>query len=302
MQTRCKELFDRFLQAKRPGPHNYHWATHHDGGSDWHVVVAGIIHGNEVGSLPGLVTIAEQIAAQQFHFPHKLTVFLGNPEATLNNCRFLESDLNRCFLKCPEETHETRRAQELIPILEQADLYIDLHQTIRHTERPFYIFPRREDSLRWAEYLDLSQTYVDATPAKRPSSTRCADEFVWLRNKPALTVELSEKGFNPTADRLTTQLFDKLLTAEPDLPQPGVSTLEILHTSHRETYDLSTRRLRPGLSNFTPVFEGENLAKINTPEIIVPMSGYLLFPKYPPENPDGSLVHRPPNHIFRIIS
>lgn len=302
MQSRCKELFHRFQLAKQPGPHSYHWATHHDGGGNWHVVIGGIIHGNEVGSLPGLVTIAEKIAAKQFKFPHKLTIFLGNPEATLNDCRFLESDLNRCFLRRPEETFETKRAQELIPILEQADLFIDLHQTIRHTERPFYIFPHREDSLKWAEHLDLSQTYVDATPGNAPSDTRCADEFVWLRNKPAITVELSEKGFNPESDRLTLRLFEKLLQAESVPPQSDSSKLEILHTSHREPYGLKTRRLRPGLTNFTPVVAGDNLARIATPEIIVPTSGYLLFPKYPPENPDGSLIHQAPNHIFRIIS
>ena len=301
MRSRCLKLFERFQAARQPGPFDYKWSTHHDGGGSWHVVLSGNIHGNEVGSIPGLVELAEKIASGSLMFPHKLTVLLGNPEAALENKRFIETDLNRCFLNRPEDTHETRRAQELIPILSQADLLIDFHQTIRQTERPFYIFPRHPLSLSWAVQLGASNTYVDATPKPGTSTTRCADEFVWLMGKPAITIELSEKGFNQNAETITRRVIHALLTT--NISQlPDSKPAEILHTIHREAYGSSQRRLRPGLTNFTPVVAGENLAKANSPEIIVPHSGYLLFPKYPPESNDGTLLHNPPVHIYRIIA
>ena len=301
MRSQCVKLFDRFQSARQRGPVDYRWATHHDGGGDWHVVLCGNIHGNEVGSLPGLVELAEHIAIGTLCFPHKLTVMLGNPEAALANKRFLETDLNRCFLDRPEDTHETRRARELMPILSTADLLIDLHQTIRHTERPFYIFPRHPLSLSWAAKLGASDTYVDATPGPGPSATRCADEFVWMRDKPAITIELSEKGFTQSADEITKTVIRNLISTDIEHMQSSQPAI-VLSTIHREPYGSSARRLRPGLSNFTPIDIGENLARVGSPDIIAQHSGYLLFPKYPPERSTGELIHPPPEHIYRIIA
>lgn len=58
---------------------------------------------------------------------------IGNPEAMMLNTRFIETDLNRSFPGDPNGTYEERRAHQLIPHLNQADLVIDIHQSYSTT-------------------------------------------------------------------------------------------------------------------------------------------------------------------------
>jgi len=58
---------------------------------------------------------------------------IGNPEAMMLNTRFIETDLNRSFPGNPTGTYEERRAHQLIPHLNQADMVIDIHQSYSTT-------------------------------------------------------------------------------------------------------------------------------------------------------------------------
>ena len=96
-----------------------------------------MVHGNEVGSLPAAVRLVETLKGQDLRFGGRVTVFIGNPEAGLEDRRFLEADLNRVFLDGVASSHEANRAREIMPILDTADLFIDFHQTILATEQPY---------------------------------------------------------------------------------------------------------------------------------------------------------------------
>ena len=92
------------------------------------VVVVGGTHGNEYTG----VWLEKALR-------DKSETIVGNPAAVEANRRFLDEDLNRCFLRskldAPPETREAQRAREVDAALgpkgsdNAADLVIDLHTT-----------------------------------------------------------------------------------------------------------------------------------------------------------------------------
>ncbi len=305
-------LLDRFEAARRPGGFGYAHHHHHDGGShDHHLVIGAIIHGDEVGSLPAVVSLIEALNTGTKHYGGRLTIFLGNPEASAADRRFLDADLNRVFIDEPPPCHEGHRARELKPMLDAADVFVDLHQTILDTDRAFYIFPFDEPGWQWARAIGAASTWVTRAPtASFSSGTCCSDEYVRLRGKPGLTLELGPKGFHLHAEQRATTALDKLL-AVSDAVATGPNTLasiasdapelDFVHTTWSQPFDNPRMRLIDGLTNFQQVTEGQQLSAADTPPIHAPHSGLLLFPKYPGYSSDGTAIEPRPGEIARIV-
>ncbi len=201
-QDRLDAALTRFSRAARRPEGGYLWAHHHDGGlHDSHIVFSSLIHGNEVGPLEGLVNVVEGLAEGSLSFGGRATLFLGNPEAAREDERFLESDLNRVFGEASEgDSHEERRARELMPLLDRADIYIDFHQTLKPTRSEFYVFPWSHESGLWVRALAGASVWVTRHPGTAFSpGMMCADEYVRVRGAPGITLELGEKGWRRSA-------------------------------------------------------------------------------------------------------
>ena len=288
----------------------YPWMFRHEGREHTrHIVFSALIHGNETGPLPAFLWAITALKAGDLYYGGTLTFILGNPEAAQKDQRFLESDLNRMFLDTPLDTHESRRAKILAQIFDEADVLIDLHQTILPSAQAFYICPWSEKSSLWARALAICSSAIDATPATGPVKTRCADEYVWLQHKPAVTIELGEKGIHEHADTLAKKAIQRgILIAEALEKGSSLESLAqiqpeliLFQTAHRESYSSDDLLLRQGIINFQPVHKGEILSAENTPEIRSPIDGCILFPKYPAFDTDGNPLARP-QEIFRIIT
>lgn len=311
--TELTDWLERFASARRPGPFAYPLHHHHAGGDhDLHLVIGCMIHGDETGSLPAVVKLIEALAHRELRYGGPLTVFVGNPEAGLQDRRFLEADLNRVFVDDPPDNHEGRRARELQPMLDAADVFLDLHQTILPTDRPFYIFPWSVSGWQWARVIGGAQTWVTRpADAAFSTGTRCADEAVRLRGRPGLTLELGHKGLSAESEQRAWHALTRLLHAAERIGAgaqtlPGAAThhpdLRFVETRWRQPFDDATLRLRPGLTNFAPVARGELLSAADTPEIRSPHDGMVLFPKYPDYQPDGRVVEPRPGEIVRVIT
>jgi succinylglutamate desuccinylase len=270
------------------------------------------VHGDEVGSLPAVVDLVEALNDGTTSFGGRLTIFLGNPEASAADVRFLEADLNRVFVEEPPANHEGHRARELKPILDAADVFVDLHQTIEPTDRPFYIFPFGIAGWHWARAIGGPTTWVTRAPTASFSTGTCGtDEYVRLANKPGLTIELGPKGFNPQSIERAEAALQRLLAtadvvgADPDaLAQRAEAgpDLTFLHTVWSQPFDDPHLALRPGLSNFAPVEAGDRLSAEATPPVDAPVSGMVLFPKYPRYNTTGEVLEPRPGEIVRIVA
>ncbi len=306
--------FDALADRIGRGPYAYARVIHHDGGGAApHLVVGSMVHGDETGSLPAVVAVARALADGTLRYPGRFTAFVGNPEAGLADARFLEDDLNRVFVADPPDSHEGRRAREIRPILDDADVFLDLHQTILPTAQPFYIFPFGLEGWRWARAIGGARVWVTRHPGSAFSpGTCCADEYVRLRGRPGMTLELGEKGLGRGAEARAEAAVRRLIALGEAVGAGGPAALTaaadaapelgFYETRHREPFSDDALALREGLVNFQPVTAGEALSAPGTPSLVAPVNGAVLFPKYPPRLADGRYKTPLPGEIYRIVA
>lgn len=307
MQSPLDALLDRFASTCDPGPFAYPWAHHVRGEThDHHVLVTMMVHGNEPGPLPAALRLMDDLASGAVRFGGALTLAVANPEAAREGRRFLDFDLNRAFAFVEgREGHEHTRARELTPLLDAADLLLDLHQTSLASRHPFWTFAWDPVIGRWARALQ--PTPVGIT---RPSDQgfvapdlKCIDEYLRDQGKPGMTLELGKGGLCDEQAENAYRTMLRMLTLV-DAIQAGTTTLADAAeasppltwytTVHREAWGPEERHLRPGLANWAAVSAQEDLSAPTSPSITVPQDGVLLFPKYPP-------VGAPrPHHLFHL--
>ncbi|MCO4772364.1 MAG: succinylglutamate desuccinylase/aspartoacylase family protein [Deltaproteobacteria bacterium] len=311
---RLDALLDRFDAVRHADPHTYRWAHRHDGGEHpFHLVFSSLIHGNEVGSLAGLVAVVEDLAAGRIRFGGRATFFIGNPEAGRANVRFLDADLNRVFVPdLAGSAHEIKRALEIMPMLEEADAYFDFHQTIKPARQPFYIFPWSEAAWLWVRAVQGAEVWVTRNPGQAfASGVMCADEYVRERGVPGITLELGEKGWSQEAADTTYRVITEALKLADD-EATGARTLRdaamavpdvhFYDTMHRQAFSDPAMALVDGVGNFEPVTEGAVLSRVSSPELKAACTGAVLFPKYPPRDADGNALDPRPKEIYRVVA
>ena len=109
--------------APRPGPH---------------VVLIGLLHGNEIG---GAIVLDRLLRAGLQPSRGRLTVGFANLDAYARfdpaqptASRFVDEDLNRLWdptlLNGPRTSAELARAREIRPVIDQADVLLDLHSML----------------------------------------------------------------------------------------------------------------------------------------------------------------------------
>ncbi len=102
------------------------------------VVLAGV-HGNEICGIKAFDKLIPKLKIES----GKVTFIYANLEAIKQNKRFIEKNLNRCFLQEQYEdiknSLEGRTAREIIPYLEKADIMLDIHASATKGSQPFVI-------------------------------------------------------------------------------------------------------------------------------------------------------------------
>lgn len=302
-----RELLARFERERNPGPFAGPDIDHHPGSATGpHLVFGFLVHGNECGTLPAALRIGNELRRGSLVAPGPVTLFVGNRAAALADERFLEEDLNRVFtFDRKADCLERRRAEELRPVLDVADFFLDLHQTQTPTARPFWTFPWDPDFDAYARALAVAEVGL-TRPGGQVFSPGlcCADEYVRARGKPGITVEVGFRGLDEeqsertyAAVRATLDLFSALgrgrTLAEVAAEKPPLTYYQTAHIviAERENY-----ALRPGYQNWSEVTAGEVLSAEGTPLLVSPMDGVVLFPKYP--KPGQS----PPRELMRIAA
>jgi len=300
--AQVQALYDALQQAGPAVPAVSHAVSFVAEKSGPHVVFGVMIHGDETGSLPAAVTLAEDLAAGAQPFVGRVTLFVGNPTAGLRGVRFVEADLNRAFVDEAADTLEHRRSIELRRILDTADLFVDFHQTIEPTDSPFYIFPWSVDGEAWVRALAAAPRWVTRAPGQSFSAgTCCADEYVRHRGRPALTVELSQQGLRPEAETLALATMRRTLSVSQGSHALDGPLPDCLETAFSQRFSDPAMRLRPGLKNFEKVHEGDVLSAPHTPTLVCPLDGLLMFPKYPPRDTHGHATAPRPGEIYRVL-
>jgi len=306
-ETDLAELLASFERVCPPSPFGipYHAQFAGSGRRKEHLLIGFITHGNERGTLPAAVRLAKELASGAIKPAGPVSLLLGNVAACERDVRFVEEDFNRVFtFDRPADSLERRRAEEVRPLLDDVDFFLDIHQTQTPTESSFWTFPWIDDLGKWARVIGAAPLGLTRKNQGAFSVGRCClDEYVRARGKLGLTAEMGEKGWDETQAEETYQSCARLISAY-DAVMTGASDLDSLACESNEIEWFETRdvvpaessdhRLREGVGNWQSVREGELLSPPGGPEIRAKESGRILFPKYAkPGDP-------PPPELFRL--
>jgi len=300
------------MAAKHPGPIpqsiSFDFKEH-----SGHALFGAITHGNETGTLPGMLRVIRDLESGATTYGGKVSFMLGNVAACRQNTRFVEADLNRVFLTSAPASLEKDRALEMMSLIKSADLFIDFHQTIKASEEPFYIFPFDWPGYYWAKLLGGAKCWVTRAPGKSfAASSVCADEFARQEGIPGLTLEMGQMGLSPLAETVSKETIVRALHVIDSLQQgetlkqqaQGVEQeLRFYEIVFAQPFAEAGMALKEGLNNFTPVQAEQVLGQDGKGgELLCPQEGVLLFPKYPPRDDEGSALQPRPKEIYNLAT
>lgn len=265
-----------------------------DPNSHNHLVVISAIHGDEIGSLPVVVDLAEKIRTQNLGL--KMTVALGCRQAILSQKRFLKYDLNRNIKISNINDPEILRAQELIQVVSTATALIDFHQTIQPTESAFYIFPPNPLSINLCKVLKGTDVVVEDLSLAQYGEMSLV-EFALGKGIPAVAIELGQKGITVESYKLGTEILHNAIgylssiqtdiRTESKLFTVNQVNLRVLKILEDICCEDSRDCLVEGLSNLQAIAANQLLvSRFDGTKVFASQDGFILFPKYPKRSED----------------
>lgn len=147
------------------------------------VIIFSGIHGDEVSGVKALDELVPKlkIIKGEVYFVY------SNLEAIKRDKRFVEYNLNRCFLdkqtKTMKSTLEGRTAKQLLKILKHCDYSLDLHSSKSSKNKPYLICEKN-----CLDFLDCFPTKIVllGTSKTHPGAT---DGYMFSKNKIGFCVE-----------------------------------------------------------------------------------------------------------------
>jgi len=129
------------------------WIWRLDSRKPWKIItLMAWVHGDEKS---GQTILCELCATLDIIRGVVYIIPQANPRAIAQNIRQTEKNMNRAFHDIPQwSTYEDLRAQEILPILQQSDILLDVHNTL-NTENsiPFLISEHNE----WDKYFPVDR-------------------------------------------------------------------------------------------------------------------------------------------------
>ncbi|MEK6757695.1 MAG: succinylglutamate desuccinylase/aspartoacylase family protein [Nanoarchaeota archaeon] len=113
------------------------------------IAIVCCLHGNEKYGLEVLKGL-----------PSAFSFFIGNKRAMIENKRFIDSDLNRCFPGKPHGNYEEKRAFELVKSLKDFDYVIDLHSSSNNCSLFGIITKPNTEKIEFAKRLGLKRLVI----------------------------------------------------------------------------------------------------------------------------------------------
>lgn len=167
------------------------------------VILAGV-HGNEIC---GIIAFDKIIPSLEIKSGKVLFIY-SNLEAIRQNKRFIEENLNRCFLpiqsKEVSQTLEGKTAKEIEPYLDGADFLLDIHASNSINSIPFVITD--DNSLEIAETIPCKIISLNWDSFEKGTT----DHYMHLNNKKGICFESGytkdQKSVNRAEDAIISFL------------------------------------------------------------------------------------------------
>ncbi len=291
------------------------------------VVVCGGLHGNEPSGVLAAQRVLARLDQDKPPLRGELVALAGNLGALAANRRFLQSDLNRTWIR--DRIAELRRnpntgnveEREMWSLLEMIEataarattplVVLDLHTTSGKSP-PFVLISDRLPNrpiafaLPGPVILGLEET-VDGTLLEflteeghraivieggqhaDPASVDNHEAAIWL----ALQAVCARDAANVPDNE---QMRRRLRQAPKGLPR-------VVELRHRHTITEGNGFvMEPGFVGFKPVRQGDLLARHAAGEIRAPVSGRILMPLYQEQGTEGFFIVRRVSRLWLVLS
>ncbi|RYF79821.1 MAG: succinylglutamate desuccinylase [Comamonadaceae bacterium] len=283
------EVLPRDLSAYRQGNTGIPYVHRFESGRPGpHVLINALTHGNEIC---GMVAATHLLDTGVRPRVGTLTVSFANVEAyeafdrerPYEN-RQLVHNLNRIWspalLNGDEQSPELRRARELRPVLDAADVVLDIHST-RADVQPFWVYPELDRNAALAQSIGRPDVHLVMPPGAAPGVgvTAYGRHGEPGRAGGAVVVECGQH-FSRAAAEMATDVTLRLLAhfglmdlpgRMPPAPARRFRLLEV-HMVHTERF----RFVRP-VVGFETFAEGDLIAVDDDREVRAPCDDCTIF-------------------------
>ena len=272
---------------------------YHSGRAGPHVVISALMHGNEVCgavALAPLLRSPPRIAHGTLTLAFcNLDAFARVEDATKGTCRQVDEDMNRVWGRLDaNDSCESRRAREIAPFLDEADVLLDIH-SMTLSAPALALVGQAEKNMAFAQRLGLP--LVILRDAGHEAGLRLIDRPQFVNNNGHPTAMLLECGahFELSSCSVAAEAVRRTIYLYLQGGSlPPLSTPLVLQATDRVTIDSADFRFVRTFRNLeciadagTPIaFDGDQIVRTTYP------NAYLLMPATPDQIKPGQTAVR----------
>lgn len=245
------------------------------------VSIFGSIHGNEPAGAYTISRLLFELVTHQIQLKKgSLTLAIGNERALDLDQRFIQSDLNRQFKDSQTSflNSEMKRANQLKEILENSDLFLDIHSTQAKTE-PFIIC---EEHLI-EEALSFGFEYIVTGWEQFSSCSGDTETFVNRHGGKGFTAECGQnheyKTFQQAYDLIYRFLYFCDLIDTP--PEKEMKSKKVFHLIRHQLKTEDDFVFVKEFRNFDKLAINEVIGVSATAQYKAPSDSYIVMPSNP---------------------
>lgn len=228
------------------------------------------VHGNEKAGV-----FAVEKALKDIEIKKGAVYFVfANPKAIEQNKRFIEKNLNRCFLDEQKgNSHEEKRAVELMKILDHSDALLDIHASNNPETTPFAITDNGLDVVKNMDFKIVATGFDNIEPG-------ATDAYMKNRNKIGICLEC---GYSGKSDENTDLAYNSIIQfleyfdiIDKILPKSNIKQ-KVLHVDKVQKVTSENFKLTKRFADFQTIEKGLVIAKDESREYIADKERVILF-------------------------
>lgn len=237
------------------------------------IAIFAAVHGNEtVGVLAINKAIKEIVPLKGvIHFA------IANPRAVASKKRFVEKNLNRCFVKNNSGvTYEDKLALKLMKVLDESDALLDLHGYNGKEDQPFLICePESFEVARKLNFEVISSGWAKAEPGG-------TDGYMHSLNKIAICAETGSNFYPQKYFGLAYKTILQFLKyfgaieSSVEYSKKSKKYIQVEESIIRENEQLSFNK---NYQNFDSLADGEIFIRDGAKEYTAVEGQYIIFPR-----------------------
>jgi len=259
------------------------------------VVFFSGIHGNEVSGVHAIEKLLFDFFGGTRSLKRgKLTLVRANEQALAVEQRYLKLNMNRLFRDKYEDgvdrtCYEFLRTQQLKPLLEACDYFLDFHSA-PSAQEPFLVAERK--AVDFYSKLGIGQIITGWSKFSAGSIGGDAENFAGSHGAVAATLESGshfDKGAIDVSCRTAIAMLQMLDMIEPARVEPA-NKPTIVDMYAVVTKQFPDFRYAGEATNFQPISAGATYAYQNGGPLTVAEDSYLLIPMKPEDTKIGEEV------------